>query len=359
MLPNQFINSKYETLFFGSGCLEKSIQTVIANNNIKRVILVSTPSLVNSAIFVQLKNIIKANYVGEFTQTHMHAPITTIKLLAKNITQSTADLVISLGGGSVIDSVKAALINLDANNPLPHLAIPTTLSGAEFTWYFATTENGIKTVNNNAKAAPRWVVLDASATQNTPRELWTDSGMKTFADCIEVLSSPNTNFLAQNAAIEGLKLIHQYLVDSCDYSNTVARSYCQIAPAYALSALVNAGGGLVTALRHQLGAKFNISHGLASAIVLPHVLKWNSTAAKDTYTAIAKYLNLETAEQFLSYVDKLLIQFKLNKKLHEFISDKNILDSIADNVLKSPLLGNNPRPIKNKQDIISILTAAW
>jgi alcohol dehydrogenase class IV len=365
-----FNGSYYKKLFFGENCYSGALTEIINENNLGRVYLITTNSLSDVDNFHAIKALLGDRLVAEFTQAKAHTPTTTVALAVQQIeTQPAVDAIIAFGGSSVVDCAKAVAKRLNTNVSPNIISLPTTLSGAEFNANMAVTdENGIKHIIVDPQFAPAWIVLDPALTINTPNSLWASTGFKTFTDCIETVCSKKTNIYTDNFAHNAIRLLNDSLVKSYhDPTDMKSKLNALLSPAFALPAAVNSWLGLIAAFRHQIGACFNIGHGLASAIVMPEVLKWNFDYAVKQYAALAILLNLESASDsdealahaFLARVKQLVNDLDLNKKLSAYIEDKNSLDKIIKPVMNSPCAEVNPRPITSEADIHQILEAVW
>jgi maleylacetate reductase len=180
-------------------------------------------------------------------------------------------VLVSFGGGSVVDLTKGmALVLAEGEDfdrlqahftlatglqapklpapKLPHLAIPTTLSGGEFTGGIGITdeERGEKDVYLDPKTTPRWVFLDASLSTATPADLWAGTGMKMFADGLEMLCSPRATPYTNALAHQALELLYQNLPGGvADANDVTARGNCLFAPFMLVPYLLNVGANLV------------------------------------------------------------------------------------------------------------------
>jgi alcohol dehydrogenase class IV len=293
-----------------------------------------------------------------------------------------ADGLVSLGGSSVVDLAKGVALVLtdgpdlgrhrwaDGQGPatadqapkLAHLALPTTLSGAEFTGAAGITDpgSGEKRVYLDRALTPRWVVLDPELARATPPALWAATGMKALADSLEVLCSPRANPLTDAAALGALALFVEHLGPAtADAADLDARGRCQFAVAMVLPQLMTAGLGLVAALRHQLGGALGVAHGVASTIVLPHVLRWNLPTSADRLDRAAGSLGLDGPEALIGEVERLAASLGLPGRLRDVGIDREALPAVAEHVLHDPAVGSNPRPVRGSEDVLEVLDAAW
>lgn len=354
----------------GENCYCQAVNEIIEQQQLKNIFFISSKSLGNSKHYNAIKETIKKHLVAEFPKAKAHTPQATVNEavgMLKNVAQ--LDAIISLGGGSVVDLAKAIVYELNSANPAAIISLPTTLSGAEFTAGFAMTDEwGVKHLFNAAQLAPAWIVLDPVLTENTPASLWASTGCKTFSDCIEAVCSKNANPYTDQLAYSAIQLLHTHLRPSYFNSNDLfAKKQALLAPAFALPAGINTYLGLVAAFRHQLGAQFNIGHGLASAIVMPHVLSWNFDFSIKPYAALARLLNLSSdsdsteaqANKLLDYVALLLKELDLNERLSDHIENKAMLEKVIAPIMESPCTKANPREVTCEKEIYDLLDAAW
>lgn len=366
----EFSNSSYKKLYCGENCFSNALNTIIAEQQFKNIFFISTKSLVDTPHYQKIKQTVQPHLIGEFPKSQAHNPITVIKQAMQSIqTTSALDAIIAFGGGSVVDLAKAVAHELNPTKPAAIISLPTTLSGAEFNPSFVVTNNeGIKNPVMNTHTAPGWIILDPVLSQHTPGLMWASTGCKSFSDCIEAICSKKANIFTNQSAYSAIKLLNKYLLPSYeDPNNFEAKQNCLIAIAFSMPAAVNSSLGLITACRHQLGARFNIFHGVASTIMMPYVLKWNFDFAINQYAELASVLDLATktdkkeimADKFLQHIENLIIKLNLNKKLREFVKDKKSLEAVVKPIMASPFIHTNVRPVTSEQDIFDLLAAAW
>jgi alcohol dehydrogenase class IV len=307
---------------------------------------------------------------------------------AEEARRAGADCLISLGGSSVVDLAKGVALVLAEGpdldglrirfNPgepthrprltepkLPHIALPTTLSGAEFTGGVGITdpERGHKALYGDTKLAPRWVVLDPELARATPAALWAGTGMKVLADTLEVLASRRATPLSDAVALGALALLEAELpAATADADDVDARGRCLFAVAMALPQLALVGVGLVAALRHQLGGGLGVAHGVASTIVLPHVLRWNAEepAAAHAQARAAAALGLDPSpDALVARVEALTLEVGLPTRLRDVGVARDDLPAVATHTLGDQSVGTNPRLVEGVAELVGILEAAW
>ena len=330
---------------------------------------------------------------GEFTESQAHTPQPVVFQAAEAAQTANADALISFGGSSVVDLTKGvALVLAEGYNletarvhfspetglqvpplptpKLPHIALPTTLSGAEFTGAIGITDaaRGEKDLYVDTKLTPKWVVLDPELARSTPAALWAGTGMKIFADGLEALCSPRATPYTDALAHSALNILYQDLPPAvANVDDVAARGRCLFAAFMLLPNLLNVGLGLVAGLRHQIGGGFGVPHGVASTIVLPHVLRWNLPAATSPLSNAAYALGIATREadaeaaslQLINAVEQLTAQLDIPRRLRDVDVPQEALSSIAEHSAHDFVVSTNPRPVHNSEELMEVLQAAW
>ena len=378
---------------FGPGCVREQLTQILDQQGIQRAFLVSTPSLTRTDLLPAVREVLGARCVGEFTESRAHTPRTTVLDAARQARTANADGLISFGGSSVIDLTKGVALVLaegedfdrlqahftpetglqvpDLPAPkLPHIAIPTTLSGGEFTGGIGISdlERGEKDIYIDLKTTPRWVFLDSSLSIATPSDLWAGTGMKIFADGIEMICSPRATPYTDALAYQSLDLLYQNLPAGVATADDVtARGNCLFAAFMILPNLLNVGLGMVAGLRHQIGAGHGVPHGVASTIVLPHVMRWNLSAATQSLSATAVRLGFvqhgtapeAAAERIIQAVEELISTLNLPSRLRDVEVPQDAFAGIAGHVIHDFVVATNPRRIEKSEDVMEVLRAAW
>lgn len=366
----EFTNSRYKKLYFGENCYVAAIHEIITENTFKNIFFISTNSLYNTNNYNSIKESVGDLLVAEFSKSQAHTPQSTVNEAVQTV-RNCADIeaIIAFGGGSVMDLAKAVATELNESSPPLIIALPTTLSGAEFNANLAVSDAaGVKHLIVSPLLAPAWIILDPVLTENTPDSLWASTGFKTYSGCIESICSKNANAYTDQLAFSGLRLLSEDLLESYrNPHNLTAKQNVLLAPAFALPAAVNSWLGLVAAFRHQLGAQFKMDHGMASAIMTPHVLKWNFDFSVAQYAALADFLDLgdrseskeALARKLLKHVDQLSSKLNLNQKLSTYVSDKSLLEKVIVPILEGPCTAANAREVTSEQEIYDLLESAW
>ncbi|MFH1169074.1 MAG: iron-containing alcohol dehydrogenase, partial [Chloroflexota bacterium] len=240
----EFKPTRVSLIVFGRGSLEQ-LKTKVAELGARRALIVTVPPIVTETGFVErIKGLLGESCAGVFSGVVQHVPRQCVIAGARAAREAGADMLISLGGSSTADAAKGINLALaEAETPeaffarfdraeftapgslrateftqpkLPFIAIPTTLSGGEFTAGAGITDTvrKHKDVLYDDRVTARVVILDPEMTVHTGRELWASTAMKSLADCFEVVCSARHQPFADALSLHAARLINQYLLPS-------------------------------------------------------------------------------------------------------------------------------------------------
>ena len=290
---------------------------------------------------------------------------------------------VAVGGGSSIDLAKAVNVlmtnpgpigqyggmNMVKNPLLPLIAIPTTAgTSSEITNVSALidTEKVIKYVIIDNKIVASKVICDPDFTRTMPASVTAATGMDAITHAVESYVSNMATPLTKYNALAGLKIFHEYLPRAVkDGSDMEAREQMMLGCIITGFSFSNANLGFVHAIAHTLSAHFGLAHGMANATVLPYVCAYNAESCPKEMAELAEAVGLSLTGDLEK--DKLLLSedlLRLTKELgirtlsEQGIAEKDF-DMLAEDVLKEPVLGFNPRQGVTKEDIIEILRKAF
>ena len=367
-------------MVYGPGVARADLAGLLTRVGSTRPFLVTTPSLERSGLAAEVASWLGAGLAGVFAGSKEHTPASVVIEGAAMAKAAGADGLVSLGGSSVVDLTKGIALLLGEGGELgsyrmragasrpslrapkvPHIAVPTTLSGAEFTAVAGITDTAVgeKQMYADPQLIPRWVVFDPELAASCPSRLWAGTGMKVLADTIEVPCSRRANPQCDALANASLRMLVDNLGPATSDARDVgARGHCQFAVAMVFPQLAAVGVGLVAALRHQLGGGLGVPHGEASTIVLPHVMRYNLDAAAAPYGRAAAALGLASPEALIARIESLTEELGLPPRLRDVGIAEGDLDGVVEHVLHDPGSRANIRGV-DAEAVREILHAAW
>ena len=347
-LRGQFTLPRLERVIAGPDTLS-SLPSEVDRYSCGRVLIVTGRTLAASPLLDTAKRALGSRCAGVFAGVVQHVPGRTVDMLLRQVRDEQIDCLVSVGGGSPIDTAKAAAhaILQAAASPQAdgtiHIAIPTTLSAAEFTDVAGKTEDStrIKYALSDPRIAPRTVIADPVVTLDTPGWLWAASGIRALDHAVETLYSTRHHPISEPLATRAIEMLLEHLPASLRGARDDQvghRGECQMAAWLAVFGLTNAGSGLSHMLGHQIGPRWNVPHGVTSAIMLPHVMRFVAGAAAERFAAIAhgfgvpfaepKRAALECAERAAEFI----AQFNLPTRLRDVAVPAGELAGIAGHV---------------------------
>jgi 4-hydroxybutyrate dehydrogenase len=275
------------------------------------------------------------------------------------------DGVIAFGGGSGLDLAKVIAFMAGQIRPLwdfedigdwwtranadaiaPIVAVPTTAgTGSEVgrASVITNSESHEKKIIFHPKMLPSVVICDPELTVGMPKFITAGTGLDAFAHCVEAYSSPHYHPMSQGIALEGMRLVKEYLPRAyADGTDIDARANMMSAAAMGATAFQK-GLGAIHALSHPIGAVHHTHHGTTNAVCMPAVLKFNTDAIRDRFDAAAAYLGIEGGfEGFCAYVDELNASMGIPKSLTKLGVVDPDLNALTDAALRDPSTGGNP-----------------
>ncbi len=319
---------------------------------------------------------------------HPHAPRTDVLAAARAAAEAKADLVVTVGGGSVTDSGKilALLIKHDLKsvadfeplriyvtpegevvNPLKVgndvrvICIPTTLSGGEFNALSGSTdeETQHKQGYEHRNMAPVMVILDPQLSRHTPEWLFLSTGVRSVDHAVETLASDRSNDFADGLADSALRLLKEGLSRvKADPGDMAGRLKCQIGAWQSMISII--GGvpmGASHAIGHILGGTCDVPHGYCSCVMSPYVLAWNAEYDDSRQARISDCLG-QPGRPASEALDQFIRSLGMPRTLSEVGVGEERFQQVAEYTLLDIWGRTNPRPVKTADDILQILRLA-
>ncbi len=275
-----------------------------------KAILVTDEGLVAAGMVDPVKDILGKALVGIYAEIPQDSGMEVVDRAAAYAVSLGADVVVSLGGGSVMDTAKGMCILMKEGGSLrdfqgmqmltrpqtPHITIPTTAgTGSEVTSAAVVLdrEQGQKILIYDYFITPQVAILDPRMTEKLPPGLTASTGMDAMTHAVECYLSLQRNPISDAAALHAVRLITRFLPAAVnDGTDLAARGQMQGAALLAGWAFSNALLGLTHALAHSLGAVTGLPHGLANGILLPHVMRYNLEEVPDLLADIAEAMGV-------------------------------------------------------------------
>lgn len=393
MLAGELAFPHVGKVVFGPGTAVTRTASELGAVGAKAALIVTGRTLANKTDLVdRIKTALGGACVGVFSDTFAHTPSETVLHGAIVARESGADSLVALGGSTASDTAKGiALVLAEGpalaehevrfeppdrwivppllNSKAPIIAIPTTLSGGEFTHAFATKDTSSRTKKfyMDAKLAPRVIILDPEMTAATGRELWAASCIKILCDCVEMVCSPRRQPYSDALCLAAARMIFQDLpVSAGEPLDYAARGRLQHTSVMVMSIFMSIGVGLAAGLRHELGGMLDTPHGVLSSIAIPHVMEFNRPWVPERLALIAHAAGAEgvdlthddAAKEAVAAVASLSRWMGLPTTLREIGVQREDFESIAEHIAGDPSARTNPRPF-GKKDVLDLLAKAY
>ena len=361
----------------------------IARAKAERIFLMTTRSITNGALVGRIVKSLGGKFAGKFDAISAHSPREAVLAGARALREAKADLVVAVGGGSVIDAAKVMLLALwrgatdvealsrlagvrgsAANEAsawgaeaqaLRMIAIPTTLSAAEFFPSAGVTDiqKHVKQMYFHPLVVPKAVILDPAATLETPLELLLSTGIRAVDHAVEGWCSVRTTPMADACNREAMRLLFLSLRQIKSESESLdARALAQQGMWLTrIGAMAGVPNGASHGIGYLLGGGYGIPHGITSCVTLPAVMEWNATvnAARQADVAAAFGGGGQAGPVLRRFVSEL----DLPTRLRDLQVKKEELPRIAASWDGTGPIATNPRKVRGDEDLLEILQLAW
>lgn len=355
----------------------------------RRVFILAGRTLATRTDEVQvLVNALGERHAGTFIGIAGHTPREDVVAATQAAVEASADLLVTIGGGSVTDAgkmVSLCLANgvrtIDDLDPLRSagrgvvpgsvrapsapevrvIAIPVTLSAGEFTAYAGCTDvrHGVKESYRHPCLVPRIIILDPAVTRHTPRDLWLSTGVRAIDHAVEDICSIDTQPFSEGTALHAIRLLARALPRcAADPGDLAARLDCQIG--MWLSTIGSQTGvrkGASHAIGHVLGGAVGVPHGVTSCVMLASVLRWNAPVNATRQRLVSEAMG-EPSAAAGDLIEALVRKLELPSSLAQAGVGRARFQEIADKAMDDPWTHSNPRPIRGPEQVLEILEAA-
>ena len=354
----------------------------------RRVFLITNRSLAQTPLVAGIAAALDGRHAGSFAGVSAHGPRQCVIDGAAAARAADADLLVAIGGGSVVDAAKVMQLCLrhgiteaaalsghtgggradpstrpsDADRWIRVVAVPTTLSAAEFTWFGGASDpaRGVKESFSHPMMIPQAIVMDPQMTLATPTRLLLTTGMKAVDHAAERLASLKSNPYNDAVSSLALRLLSQGLRSAKrDPSDIDARAELQYGAFMSMcGSAAGVAVGIGHAIGHALGAHCSVPHGETSCVMLPAVMRWNAGSNPGRQELIAAAMG-RPGDGAAPALAELVAELGLPMRLREVGVTRQDFGPVAGKALGDMLVKNNPRPVRSAADIEEILELAW
>lgn len=374
------------TSYFGRGSREEII-TEFIKRGFKKALVISDKTLIEAGVTKLVTDILDKNQIDYDIYSDIK-PNPTVKNIKDGVSyckSSKADCLIAVGGGSSIDTAKAIgiiitnpeysdVVSLDGavnttNESLPIIALPTTAgTAAEVTMNYVITDeiSKKKMVCVDPNDIPIVAIIDPDLMETMPKELAAATGMDALTHAMEGYITKSAWLIPDIFHINAMSLIYKNLEKAVNMKDSYAIEQVGYGQYIAGMGFSNVGLGIVHSMAHSLGAYFDTPHGLANALLLPHVLRFNGKVCPELFENMGRALGIDmngskgmdAVERVVEAVRMLSVKVGIPQTLQEIDIPEDALPMLANQAINDICTGGNPR-IVTESDILKIYQEAY
>ena len=384
MSVNKFVLN--ETSYFGKGAREELPQE-INKRGFKKVLVVTDKTLIQCGVSAKVTEVLDKAGISYEVYSEIK-PNPTIKNVLDGVEAcrvAGADVIVAVGGGSSIDTAKgisivmtnpdrADIVSLNglsntANKGLPIIALPTTSgTAAEVTINHVITdeEREIKMVCVDPNDIPILAIVDSDLMASMPKSIAAATGMDALTHAVEGYITKAHNVMADMFHMEAIKLIFKYLPAAVNEKDEEAIEMMGLAQYIAGMGFSNVGLGIVHSMAHQLGAVYDTPHGIANAILLPTVMRFNGEVCSDRFREIlvnigrpdaANLNDQDVINTFVWMISELSKSVGITQTVTDVGAKEEDFEMLADKAMEDPCKPGNPREV-TREDFINLYRQA-
>lgn len=375
-----------ETSYFGKGAREE-LPTEIRDRGFKKVLVVTDKALYEVGVTDKVTEVLDKAGI-EYTVYSEVKPNPTIKNVLDGLAKCKefgADVIVAVGGGSSIDTAKGIsilmtnpervdVVSLNGasntkNKGLPLIALPTTSgTAAEVTINYVITdeERKIKMVCVDPHDIPILAIVDSDLMASMPKSIAASTGMDALTHAVEGYITKAHNTMSDMFHMKAIQLIFENLPAAVNDKDEKAIENMGLAQYIAGMGFSNVGLGIVHSMAHQLGAVYDTPHGVANAILLPTVMRFNGEVCADRFREIlvnigrpdAAHLNdQDVINTFVWMIEELSKKVGITMRVKDTGCKEEDLEMLADKAMEDPCKPGNPREV-SKEDFIRLFREA-
>jgi maleylacetate reductase len=331
----------------------------------------------------KIRDALGSRCVATFDAMPPHTPREAVVAATEAARAAKADLIVTVGGGSITDGAKAVQLCL-ANDvrsvadidriraskgvapamaapTVRQISVPTTIAGGEFSAIAGVTnaQTKIKEMLRHDLVMPRAAILDPAVSVHTPQWLWLSTGIRAVDHCVEGLCSREAHPYADAQAQKGLSMLAQALPRvKADPGDLDARMDCQIGTWLSMGPLSSGVPmGASHGIGYVLGAVYDVPHGYTSCVMLPSVMRWNKPANAERQALVSEAMG-HPGEDAGDVLDWFISELGMPRSLREVKVGPEHFDHIAEQAMGTPWIPRNPRKIDSPAQLREILVTA-
>jgi len=372
-------------ILFGVGTSEKIGSEVKALGG-KEVLLVTDQNLTKMGVAGKIEEalVTEGLDLNVFSDVEAEPRLEVAEKVAEAVRRKRYDIVVGMGGGSVLDMAKVA--SIAATNPrtmrcyigadlvrepgLPKVLIPTTAgTGSEVTDVAVMTlaEDETKTAIFSPYMLADVAIIDPSLTYTLPPRLTASTGLDALSHALEAMMSINANPVTDALALQAIRLIFTYLPNAYRSGDTESRYGMSLGSLIAGMSFGNAGVCLGHAVAYTFAVTYHVPHGVSCGLVLPYVFRFNASSISDKLPQIAEAMHLDAKHlknEELSLIIteaifRLIDEVRAPKRLRDLEVPREAASKLADRLLRiKRLIQRNPKPLPN-EDALKLIEEMW
>ena len=375
-----------ETSYFGRGAREKLAEEIEARH-FQKILVVTDKSLLETGTVDLVTDVLKKKNISYviYDEVKPNPTVQNVQDGLKVAKDNSIDCIVAIGGGSSIDTAKAIaiiftneefsdVVSLDGtaatkNKALPLIALPTTAgTAAEVTINYVITDEvrTKKMVCVDPHDIPIVAIIDPDLMQGMPQSLAAATGMDALTHAMEGYITKAGWLIPDMFHINAMSLIYKNLERAANDKDEKAVEKIGYAQYIAGMGFSNVGLGIVHSMAHSLGAYFDTPHGVANALLLPHVLKFNGQVCPELFRNMGNAFGLDMAnttdeeaiQKVVDAVKELSIKLHIPQTLKEIGIPKEMLPTLAEQALHDACTPGNPREV-TKEDILALYKEAY
>jgi maleylacetate reductase len=372
-----------EEVVFGHPAAEAIVAQIDRLGAVRAFLMVSGTLSRQTGEIERIRKALGSRCMATFDAMPPHTPREAVIAAAGQAEAAGADLIVTVGGGSITDGAKAVQLCLandvrtvedierirthkgvtpPMNAPtVRQISVPTTIAGGEFSAIAGVTNarTKVKEMLRHELVMPRAAILDPAITVHTPEWLFLSTGIRAVDHCVEGLCSREAHPYADAQAMKGLSMLAQALPRvKATPGDLDARMDCQIGTWLSMAPL-SAGVpmGASHGIGYVLGAVFDVPHGYTSCVMLPSVMRWNKRDNAERQALVSEAMG-QPGKDAADVLDRFIRGLGLPRSLRDVRVGREHFDAIAEQAMRTPWIPRNPRKIDTPAQVREILLLA-